>query len=329
MEFELKDENGQRIYIQRDLPEHLRTHYWSNAENLVAMGDFGDAIFHCYIGDGFSLWYSSYLIKQNSKLTAIADSRVLELHISVVNQIEGSWDGIASPSLSPYEFSLTFTPHVHTEAHFAAGKSYVTCDIHFEKWFLQQMAADFPLLAEFLEKVEMGIPTDLTDTHFCCTLEMINAIRFVYDHRNSKRSYKHLLECKVKEILIDALERTEVNREGNPLKLSDRDRQGLLEAKRLIELEVDEMPSLATICSKTLLNEFKLKKGFKQLFGVSPYQYHVQLKMEQAKFLLLNTHQSIVEISLTLGYQYDNNFSIEFKKYAGCTPTYFRKHGKI
>lgn len=329
MIFKLKDENGKRIEVVQEIPEHLRSYYREGAENLSATGDFGEAVFNCYKGDGFSLWYSSYLTQRDGKLTGEADTEVLELHISVINQIKGTWDGIASPSLPPYQFSLSFTPYVRTEAVFQAGKHYETCDIHFERWFLQRMATDFPLLSEFLEKVEKDIPTDLTDTHFYCNQEMITAIRFIRNHRNNGRRHKYLLECKVKEILIEALERAEDQAQGKPIRLSPRDRDALYEAKRLIELETDEMPSLSELCSKTLLNEFKLKKGFKMLFGISPYQYHVQLKMEHAKFLLLNTDQSIVEISLTLGYQYDHNFSIEFKKYCSCTPTYFRRHGKI
>lgn len=329
MSFTLRDENGRKIEIFNQLPEHLKRYYQKNAENIAAMGDFGEAVFHHYPGEGFSVWYSSYNAQHDSVLIGGANSEVLELHISLINQIEGTWEGIENASLPPYRFGLSFTPHVNTRAIFKADNHYETCDIHFEKWFLQRMSVDFPLLAEFMEKVEKNIPTDLTKHHFFCTMEMITAIRFIHNHRNSERRHKYMLECKVKEILIAALERAEEQLlPRKPLKLSVNDQESLREAKRLIELDVDEMPSLADLCKRTLLNEYKLKKGFKMLFGVSPYQYHVQLKMERAKFLLLNTEQTIVEIALTLGYQYDHNFSIEFKKYCGCTPSYFRKQNR-
>lgn len=328
MSFEMKDENGRNIEVFHDLPEHFKPYYRSNAKNFGATGDFGDAVFNWHRGNGFSVWYSNYLVQRNSILIGRSDTSVLELHISVVNQITGFWDGVAQPSLQPFQFNLSFTPHVNTKAIFTGGKVYETCDIHFEKEFLIRLAPDFPMLSDFLEKVEKGIPADLSAINFFCTPDMVAAIHFIHHYKTSERRYKYLLESKVIEILILALERVEEQYPQSPLKLYPRDIEALHEVKRLIELEIDEMPSLTELASKVAINEFKLKNGFRFLFGISPYKYHVQLKMEKAKQLLLDTNKSIVEIAYMLGYQYDNNFSIEFKKHFGYQPGYFRKHGK-
>lgn len=329
MNFKIKDDNGRSIEVISAIPEHLQPYARSTAETLAATGDFGNALFNSYKGDGFSVWYSYYWVERNAVLIGRSNNYVLELHISVVNQIVGSWDGVLQPSLRPFQFNLSFTPYVSTRALFMGGLTYETFDIHFEKAFLMRMASDFPMLSDFLENVEKGLPADLSTINFFCTPEMISAIRFIHGYHNSERKHRHLLEAKVIEILVSALERVEERNPEDPIKLSSTDIEALHEVKRLIDSVVDEMPSLTELASKVLINEYKLKNGFRFLFGISPYKYHVQLKMEKAKVLLLETNRSIVEIAYTLGYQYDHNFSIEFKKYAGCQPGYFRKHGKL
>ena len=104
------------------------------------------------------------------------------------------------------------------------------------------------------------------------------------------------------------------------IKLSINDKVALGKAKELVEESFEEMPSLQQLCRKTGLNVDKLKKGFKLLFGKPPYAYHCQLKMEQAKKLLLETDQTIYEIAWSLGYQHSSNFCIEFKRFWGCRP---------
>jgi len=67
------------------------------------------------------------------------------------------------------------------------------------------------------------------------------------------------------------------------------------------------------------------RKMFKKYTGVSPGQYHLQLKIIRAKELLISTDKSIKEISLELGFQTIHYFSLLFKKKVGMTPTEFRK----
>lgn len=68
------------------------------------------------------------------------------------------------------------------------------------------------------------------------------------------------------------------------------------------------------------------RKMFKKYTGVSPGQYHLQLRIIRAKELLASTDLSIKEISLELGFQTIHYFSLIFKKKVGVSPSDFRKH---
>jgi AraC-like DNA-binding protein len=71
------------------------------------------------------------------------------------------------------------------------------------------------------------------------------------------------------------------------------------------------------------------RKMFKKYTGVSPGQYHLQLRIMRAKELLISTDKSIKEISYELGFQSIFYFSNMFKKKEGTTPSHFRKKNRM
>jgi len=67
------------------------------------------------------------------------------------------------------------------------------------------------------------------------------------------------------------------------------------------------------------------RKMFKKYTGVSPAQYHLQLRIIRAKELLVSTDKTITEIAFQLGFQNIYHFSLLFKKKVGMSPSDFRK----
>lgn len=71
------------------------------------------------------------------------------------------------------------------------------------------------------------------------------------------------------------------------------------------------------------------RKMFKKYTGVSPGQYHLQLRIMRAKELLVSSDKSIKEISYELGFQSIFYFSNMFKKKEGSTPSHFRNKNRM
>ncbi|GAB3252579.1 hypothetical protein GCM10027347_11740 [Larkinella harenae] len=84
--------------------------------------------------------------------------------------------------------------------------------------------------------------------------------------------------------------------------------------------------TLAQLSRYCLLNEFKVKKGFKQLFDTTVFNYLRKLRMDHAGQLLRNAALSVDEVADRLGYEHAQHFSIAFKKYTGLTPSQYQ-HG--
>jgi AraC-like DNA-binding protein len=103
--------------------------------------------------------------------------------------------------------------------------------------------------------------------------------------------------------------------------LAVNDQQKLHAVKQFIEQHFLEDLTLTGLCQQSMLNEFKLKKGFKALFNTSVIQYVKDLRMQYAQTLLQNCRLSVTEVSSLLRYQYPNHFSSAYKKHFGVAPT--------
>lgn len=96
-------------------------------------------------------------------------------------------------------------------------------------------------------------------------------------------------------------------------------------AKDFIDGYYAENLSLKEISEAALMSENHLLRNFSLIVGASPFQYIKQLKLKQAKWLILHTDRGITEIANSLGYSSISNFSYYFKTIFGVSPTSLRK----
>jgi len=68
----------------------------------------------------------------------------------------------------------------------------------------------------------------------------------------------------------------------------------------------------------------QFRSAFKKYTNISPAHYALELKLQQARTLLLNSQMNIKEIAQDLKYKDASCFSALFKKYTGISPTEYR-----
>ena len=71
-------------------------------------------------------------------------------------------------------------------------------------------------------------------------------------------------------------------------------------------------------------NEYKLKRGFKELYGTTVFQFLKSERLRNAHVLIKNTEYSFKRIALSSGFKNQTHFSREFKARYGYTPTALR-----
>ena len=107
---------------------------------------------------------------------------------------------------------------------------------------------------------------------------------------------------------------------------SNIDKQKLFEAREVLSSTIDNPPTIVELSKLVNLNEYKLKKGFKELFGTTVFGYIHKTRMTLAKRLLLGTEKSAKEVAYEAGYSSPQHFSKAFKKEFGQTPNSIRNY---
>lgn len=131
------------------------------------------------------------------------------------------------------------------------------------------------------------------------------------------------LNAKIHELLLYSLDcLIEEKNEGFACKfLEDEHSLNAIYNSRDILIENIGNPiTIKELSRKVAINECYLKKGFKEIFGTTIFDFYQQQRMEHAKYLLYEKGLSVTDVSGLLGYSSISHFSAAFKKHTGLKP---------
>jgi transcriptional regulator GlxA family with amidase domain len=94
----------------------------------------------------------------------------------------------------------------------------------------------------------------------------------------------------------------------------------LTEAVTLMETNLEEPLSTDEIAQLAGLSRRQLERLFKQYLGSLPSRYYLELRLQRARQLLLDTNYSIVQVGLMCGFSSGSHFSTAFGALFGNTP---------
>ena len=185
------------------------------------------------------------------------------------------------------------------------------------------MPADFRAIAE-----------GSLDKHYDRSGSMIPSIRIaLYQmlncpyHGLTKRLF---LESKAVELIALQLEQSVFAKNDTKLSPSLRpaDIERIHEARSIVICNMKQPPSLMEIARQVGLNDFKLKIGFRHVFGKTVFGYLYEHRMELSRQLLEDGKMNVKEVSYAVGYMDSGRFSDAFKKQFGVRPSVYIYHGR-
>lgn len=145
---------------------------------------------------------------------------------------------------------------------------------------------------------------------------------FSNTYKGSTRSL--FLQSQVTELLAHFFEMLSAENKLS-LSINIKERDQLHQAKSIIESNLVTPPSIEGLSRQIGLNDFKLKKHFKELFGFSIYQYLQHVRLKKAHDLLKHSYLGIQETAWQVGYQSLSSFSSAFNKKFGYRPSDLKK----
>jgi len=101
---------------------------------------------------------------------------------------------------------------------------------------------------------------------------------------------------------------------------NEADRDKIARAREILIQHIGDPITIKELSRKVAINECYLKKGFKEMFGTTIFDFYQNQRMEHARFLLYEKGLSVSEVSALLGYSSISHFSTAFKKHTGLKP---------
>jgi AraC family transcriptional activator of pyochelin receptor len=96
-------------------------------------------------------------------------------------------------------------------------------------------------------------------------------------------------------------------------------------AKSIIDSDLRSHYSIDLIAMKVNLGKTKLKIGFKLYYTIGLYAYLKKQRMIKAGELIVNTNNTIKQISSDTGFKHPTNFIKAFVSFYGLTPRRYRQ----
>jgi AraC-like DNA-binding protein len=134
----------------------------------------------------------------------------------------------------------------------------------------------------------------------------------IFINAQSQMLLLYSLECMVGEKEVEGFQCKFLANEA--------DREKIVQAREILLQHIGEPLTIRELSRKVAINECYLKKGFKEMFGTTIFDFYQGQRMEHARYLLYEKGLSVTEVSLMLGYSSISHFSTAFKKHTGIKP---------
>ncbi|MEV6123121.1 helix-turn-helix transcriptional regulator [Streptomyces sp. NPDC052077] len=107
--------------------------------------------------------------------------------------------------------------------------------------------------------------------------------------------------------------------------LDDHEAEALRRVPLILWRERHDPPALAEVAGELSMSPKRLARGFKALFGVTPFEHHRRRCLQRAAELLLETDWTVERIGHEVGYASAGNFVYAFRRRLGTTPAAYRR----
>ncbi len=175
-------------------------------------------------------------------------------------------------------------------------------------------------LKRFAEKINGPLPVVISHRSLTIVPALYRALKDMLLCRYSGKLRKMFLLSKSIEILVIQAEAfSQAEQSPQSILKSQRDRDRMIGARDYLLQHFDNPPNLSELAGIVSTNEYKLKKGFKEIFGTTVFGYLSDYRLDRA-YEELSGGKTVSETAYAMGYSSPQHFSSAFKKKFGIPP---------
>lgn len=259
-------------------------------------------------------------IDQNIVLRTEQDVPTVDLFVQLSGQSQIRRCGQPDRYYQPGQCNVVYTPAYEGELQLG-GPAVSTFAVQFSaayfRQFLDGTVRSLDRLAEGMDKGQMR---GMAPGNSLVTPGMKAILYDMLHCPFSGFARRLFLEAKGLELLALQIDQLSMGYLGRSTALRPADVDKLMAVREWLNEHFLQPITLPEVARVVGLNDFKLKKGFRELFNTTVFGYLTDLRMSYARQLLLDNKQTVTEVADALGYQHVHHFTHAFRRHFGYLP---------
>ena len=292
---------------------------------FIADGAFGQILVRDIPAGEIECYYIIFQLKEDLALDFEFASEIIQMQIAWKNDFQFHANSLGEIYLAEGQYNFSGTASMNGTVYFEKEYEYHFLSIRVKGQLGNKFTGLFSALQKWIA-TETTSPGLLYKPNRWLSEPMREVIEHILQGQELEDADQRAFyrEIKISELLYLAFNDPSINPDQS-LKLSRRNTQLIYESKQFLDSNYNQHITVSLIARQVGLNDSRLKAGFRQLFGISIFDYLVMTRMQVARSLLLETDKPLKEIASLTGYATKQSFINAFKKYFKETPGAYRR----
>ena len=313
----------EELAIEVDYPHSFQMNGSSYVERVYDTDPFiGRGFYKEIFFDGVHIGYGDFDLANPTMVYFDSEMETIEMHFALSGFATGQSDSFADGvTFASNEHNLLYASEFKGSIEWSSRKNMKVFEINLWPSFFEKYLPDGKLFDLFRDNIQSKKSAILSPHNYPITPQMMKLIYQIIHCGRTGHFKRMFLESQVIELLMLQLEQIATHDCTVFCQSNGRHAGKLYKAREILANELNGNFTLHSLAQQVGTNEFTLKKGFKELFGITVFGYWNQLKMEEAQKLLAEGSHNVSEVSLIVGYKNPQHFSTAFKRYFGYKPS--------
>lgn len=268
--------------------------------------------------DGLSAFASQGQFSQATTISMRDSAKRILLTVWTKDGIEIQVDASRQKhTINPLDVVLTLIPDNVTHTHFLGHNQHVG------------LVLELHTLEQLDESAAQHIQTALAQRGGLCIqparAQLLRSAHELQETLNHTASSPLLRHAKCLEFLAHSLEPWQTKNSHPSASFNGRQQAKLRQAREHLLHDLANAPDISTLARLCAINTFELKRGFREVFGMSIYALYQQERLNRAWQLIHTGEMTAQEAGQTVGYRNMSHFGCAFKRQFGVLPGQLRR----
>lgn len=323
MRTQISGSDLQELAIEIDHPDNFQT-----GDSLVLERNyqannprFMDGSYKEFFFEGIHIGYGDFRLPRTTLLHYDSEMGTIEMHFALEGKARTNSNSFNKEvKFDANQHNLVYAHEFKGTIEWCSQKDVKVFEVNLWPSFFKRFLPKGKLFDLFQENIERKNVSLFSPHNYPITPKMKSLILQILNCNRTGHFKRMFLESHVIELLMLQLEQISDHTCNTFCPINKQLEEKLYAVREILSQQLTNDLTLNNLARQVGTNDFALKKGFKELFGTTVFKYWNEIKMQEARTLLLEGMMNVNQVSTQVGYKNPQHFSTAFKRRFGYSP---------